>query len=556
MAGAGRRSLPVLPSGGVDAAQARTVRAVEDAVAEAGLTAALDGGGTVRVAMVTLGCDKNTVDSERILSTLLGAGIQLADCPDDADVVLVNTCGFIEMAKQESIDTLLDAARLKEQGRVKAVVGMGCLVQRYKSELEEEMPEVDLFLGLTEVDRLVPELVRRGLVEEGTPLMEQPLRVLSSATGPAHSSHLKISEGCDHTCAFCAIPLMRGKFRSTPIDVLVREAQELERRGVVELNIVSQDTTWYGRDWARALARGEEAPVWSAEGGSWYLGREFDAMPNRSARPAHAGGSPAAIPAPALSSRDADGPVRPGPVSLEGVTRTGALPLLLRTLLAETSVPWLRLFYMYPSGITEELVDVLAGSDRILPYLDMPIQHGSDPVLRRMRRPERRATILERIDWLRSAVPDLALRTTAIVGFPGETEDDFESLLGLLEEVRFDHLGAFAYSEEDDTAAATMADQVPKSVRRERLERLMDVQRDITLEKNEARVGTRVAVLIDERTEEGAIARAPWQAPEVDGVVEIDESGAAGAEALVPGSFVQVEITAATELDLTARVVA
>ncbi len=553
MGGAGRRSLPVLPSGGADAAATRTARAVEHAVAEAGRTTALETGGTVRVAMVTLGCDKNTVDSERILSTLLGAGIQLADSPDDADVILVNTCGFIEMAKQESIDTLLDAARLKEQGRVKAVVGMGCLVQRYKPELEEEMPEVDLFLGLTDVDRLVPELVRRGLVDEATPLMEQPLRVLSSATGPAHSSHLKISEGCDHTCAFCAIPLMRGKFRSTPIDVLVREAQELERRGVVELNIVSQDTTWYGRDWARALARGEEAPVWSASGGSWYLGREFDAMPNRSPHAPPPADDPPDAASAALSYRDAQGPVRPGPISLEGVTRTGALPLLLRTLLAETSMPWLRLFYMYPSGITEELVDVLAGSHRILPYLDMPIQHGSDSVLQRMRRPERRSTILERVEWLRSAIPDLALRTTAIVGFPGETEEDFESLLELLEEVRFDHLGAFAYSEEDDTAAATMVGQVPKSVRRERLERLMDVQRDITLEKNEARVGTRTTVLIDERTEEGAMARAPWQAPEVDGIVEIDEPGAAGAELLVPGGFVEVEITGATELDLTAR---
>lgn len=544
MAGTARKPLPVLSSSGPEPPSADVASALKQAAAAAG-----DGaGGPVRVAMVTLGCDKNTVDSERILSTLLGAGIHLAESPDDADVVLVNTCGFIEMAKQESIDTLLDAARLKEQGKVKAVVGMGCLVQRYKPELEAEIPEVDLFLGLTEVDRLVPELVRRGLVDEDTPIMEQPLRVLSGAGGPAHSSHLKISEGCDHTCAFCAIPLMRGKFRSTPIDVLVREAQELERRGVVELNVVSQDTTWYGRDWARALARGAHAPVWSAEGGardgagaagpseSWYLGREFDAMPNRSAT--------------ALSARDAEGPVRPGPISLEGVTRTGALPLLLRTLLAETTVPWLRLFYMYPSGITEELVGVLAESDRILPYLDMPIQHGSDPVLKRMRRPERRATILERVDWLRSAIPGLALRTTAIVGFPGETEDDFESLLALLEEVRFDHLGAFAYSEEDDTPAAVMADQVPKSVRRERLERLMDVQRAITLDRNQARVGSRATVLIDEVTDEGALARGGWQAPEVDGVVEIE--GDAGA--LEAGTFVDVEITGAGELDLTARV--
>jgi ribosomal protein S12 methylthiotransferase len=532
----GRRTLPVLPAGAADADTTQVERALE----RAGIEAGTEG---VRVAMVTLGCDKNTVDSERILSRLLGAGVSIAEAPEDADVVVVNTCGFIEMAKQESIDTLLQAARLKEEGRVQAVVGMGCLVQRYRGELEAEMPEVDVFLGLADTDRLVPELAQRGLVDVHAPIMERPLRALSDATGPAHSSHLKISEGCDHTCAFCAIPLMRGKFRSTPIDVLVREARELERRGVVELNIVSQDTTWYGRDWARALARGEPAPT-TAPGESWFMGRPFDAMPNldgierRAAELAHR-----------ASGRDGDGPVRPGPISLDGITRTGALPHLLRTLLAETSIPWLRLFYMYPSGITPELVDVLAASDRLVPYLDMPIQHGSDPILARMRRPERRHTILERVAGLRAAVPDLALRSTVIVGFPGETEADFETLLDLLEEVRFDHLGAFAYSEEDDTPAAEMDDPVPRAVRRERLERLMDVQRGITLEKNQARVGSRVTVLVDEVGDAGAVARGAWQAPEVDGIIEI-----ADGSSLEPGAFAEVEITGAGELDLTARV--
>ncbi|MFW6206074.1 MAG: hypothetical protein ACOC5I_02435, partial [Gemmatimonadota bacterium] len=209
-----RKALPVLPSGGVDAGAVKVARALR----ETGV-ASLEAG--TRVAVVTLGCDKNTVDSERILSTLLGAGVELAESPEDADVVIVNTCGFIEMAKQESVDTLLQAARLKEEGRVRAVVGMGCLVQRYRPELEAEMPEVDLFLGLTEADRLVPTLAERGLVDAdaaAAPTMERPLRVLSRASGAGHSSHLKISEGCDHSCAFCAIPLMRGKFRSTPMD--------------------------------------------------------------------------------------------------------------------------------------------------------------------------------------------------------------------------------------------------------------------------------------------------------------------------------------------------
>jgi ribosomal protein S12 methylthiotransferase len=532
------RSLPVLPSGGVDASNVRVARALE--VVE-------DLGSDARVAVITLGCDKNTVDSERILSSLVGAGVELAESPADADVVIVNTCGFIEMAKQESIDTLLEAGRLKEEGKIRAVVGMGCLVQRYKPELEEELPEIDLFLGLTESDRLVSELVERGLVAPGTPTMEQPLRVLSTAS-PGHSSHLKISEGCDHGCAFCAIPLMRGKFRSTPIDVLVEEARELERHGVVELNIVSQDTTWYGRDWARALARGEEPEVFSRGEGSWFLGRPFEQMPNWSPGKPPPAGARDAVP-----DRHERGPVRPGhrprDSRLDGVTRTGALPLLLRTLLRETSVPWVRLFYMYPSGITRELVELMAEHDRILPYLDMPIQHGSDAVLARMRRPERRSTILERVGWLRSAVPDLALRTTAIVGFPGETEDDFEALLSLLEEVRFDHVGAFAYSEEEDTPAAEMPDPVPVAVRRERLERLLDLQRTISQERHEGRVGTRQTVLVDDVVDGVAVARGPWQAPEVDGVIEIED----GSE-LACGTFVDVEITGVIDLDLTARV--
>ena len=534
-----RRSLPVLPSGPTDSSVPRTM------AGGAGAAALADVAPGTRVALITLGCDKNTVDSERILSSLMGAGVELAESPEDADVVVVNTCGFIEMAKQESVDTLLEAARLKESGRVKAVVGMGCLVQRYKPELEQEMPEVDLFLGLTESDRLVDELVERGVLDSDTPIMERPLRVFS-AGGPGHTSHLKISEGCDHTCAFCAIPLMRGKFRSTPIDLLVREARELEEQGVVELNIVSQDTTWYGRDWGRALARGDDARVWSAEGESYFLGRPFEGMPNTAV--AGATSERTQTLSRTLRSRDGEGPVRSGPIALDRITRTGALPLLLETLLAETTVPWYRLFYMYPSGITPELVELIAREDRILPYLDMPIQHGSDAVLKRMRRPERRETILERVRWLREAVPDLALRTTVIVGFPGETEDDFEALLDLLEEVRFDHVGAFAYSEEEDTRAASMPDQVPVAIRRERLERLMDVQRGISLERNQERLGRVTTVLVEEVNEDGAVARAVWQAPEVDGIVLIPDGSA-----LEPGQHVQVRITGAEAFDLTAE---
>lgn len=508
----------------------------------------LAGAEGLRVGLITLGCDKNTVDSERILAGLVGAGARVADDGDDADVVIVNTCGFIEMAKEESIDAILEAVRMKEEGRTRAVVAMGCLVQRYKDELSAEIPEVDLFLGLTEVDRLVPELRARGLLAtpppDFVPTMERPLRVLSTAT--PHTSFLKISEGCDHSCAFCAIPLMRGKHRSTPIDVLVREAQELEAAGVVELNIVSQDTTWYGRDWARGQApSGDEA--------GFFIGRWVGTGDGRAPGAGVAGGVgvPRGRGASGVPGAAGAAPL-PGNTRLPGVSRYGALPELLRALLDSTGIPWFRLFYMYPSGIRPELVELIASEPRILPYLDMPIQHGADAVLERMRRPERRATILERVRWLREAIPGVVLRTTVIVGFPGETEEDFESLLELLEEVRFDRVGGFEYSVEEGTPAATMPNQVPPEVRRERLERLFDVQRAITLEKNEAWVGREVEVLVDEAADEDgvAIGRTAGQAYDVDGVVHL--YGGAGLE---PGRFVRARITDAEEYDLIGEVI-
>ncbi len=479
-------------------------------------------GGVARIAVVTLGCDKNTVDSERVMAGLLGAGAELVRDPAGADVVVINTCGFIDMAKEESVEAVLDAGRLKAEGRVKAVVAMGCLVQRYKAELTAEMPEVDLFLGLTEIGRLVPELRERGLLAgREVPVMERPLRALS--TDARHSAFLKISEGCDHTCAFCAIPLMRGKFRSTPMDVLVAEAAELEQQGVVELNVVSQDTTWYGRDWRRGIVE---------DTGEYFFGRGAEAPSGN-------------VPAPGTTGRTR---------APADVPATGALPLLLDRLLDETEIPWLRLFYMYPSGISDALVERIASSPRILPYLDMPIQHGSDAVLRRMRRPERAATIRERVGRLRGAIPDLTLRTTVIVGFPGETEDDFDRLLALLEEIRFDHVGAFAYSPEEGTRAVDLPGRVNEVVCRERVERLQDLQRAITLERNEAWIGRQTTVLVDawtkgERGDE-ALGRTAGQAPEVDGTVRLE-----GAGGLRPGELVPVRIMDATEDGLEGTVV-
>lgn len=489
-----------------------------------------------RVGLVTLGCDKNTVDTERLLARLAHAGARVVEDAEGADVVVINTCGFIDVAKEESVDAILDAVRLKQDGRVRAVVAMGCLVQRYKADLQQELPEVDLFLGLTEAERLVPELRSRGLLAESVQVstMEQPLRLLSTST--RHTSHLKVSEGCDHTCAFCAIPLMRGKHRSTPIDVLVREAQQLEAGGVVELNLISQDTTWYGRDLARGIA--------ATADGEWFVGRAFDGM---------AGPLEGMV----RETRGTTG----GATGGGGGARHGLLPDLLRALLDATSIPWLRLFYMYPSGIRPELVELMASQPRIVPYLDMPIQHGSDAVLQRMRRPERQGTIRERVRWLRDAIPDLALRTTVIVGFPGETDEEFEDMLGLLEEIRFDHLGAFSYSVEEDTAAARMQGHVDEGVKRERLERLMDLQRAISQERNDEWLGREVTVLVDALTGRemddpdapavghGAVGRTARQALEIDGVVHMAE-----AADVRPGEFVRGRIVDVVENDMRAEI--
>jgi ribosomal protein S12 methylthiotransferase len=492
------RDLPVFPvtPDPVRPDVPRDVRAVDHALEASGAW------GGPRIGLVTLGCDKNTVDSERMMAALVGNGAQVSSDVIGADVVIVNTCGFIERAKEESVETILEACALKEQGDVRAVVAVGCMVQRYKDELAAEIPEVDLFLGLTEMQGLVGELRARGLLPppEAVPVMERPLRVLSTET--PHTSFLKISEGCDHTCAFCAIPHMRGLHRSAPMEELVREARELEARGVRELNVISQDTTWYGRDLRRAAVQA-----------------------------AGSGGTPEATP---------------------------LLPDLLRALLDGTDVPWYRLFYMYPSGITPEFVNLLASEPRLLPYLDLPIQHGSDPVLRRMRRPERQDSIRERVGWLREAVPGITLRTTVIVGFPGETDAEFEEMLALLEELRFERVGAFTYSVEEGTPAATMPDHVPADVQAERLEALMELQREISFDANRALVGRTETLLVDrlvdDDPEHAAEGRTRGQAVDVDGVTRILQPEG-GAPTPRPGTFVTAEIVDALDYDLVARIV-
>jgi ribosomal protein S12 methylthiotransferase len=418
----------------------------------------------MKLGFITLGCDKNTVDSERYLAQLADRGAEYTDDLTKAEVIVINTCGFIDAAKKESLDAIIQAGDLKEAGVCKAVVAVGCMVQRHKGELQEALPEVDLFLGSSEMDRLLPELEARGLIDD-VPSIHPGVRLFTGDT--PHIRYLKVSEGCDHGCAFCAIPLMRGKHRSFALDEVIRDAQLLEAQGAREVNLVAQDLAHYGRD-----------------------------------------------------RRD-------------GFT----LPELLEALVKETSIPWLRMLYLYSSGITPRLLEVMASQPRILPYLDMPMQHASDAVLTRMRRPERQHTIRDRVKTVREVVPDLAIRTTCIVGFPGETDEDFAQLMGFLEEIQFERVGAFTYSPQEGTKAAEMPDDVSEFVKRERLERLMELQRQITAERYERFIGRTARSMVDRIVDGEAQARTVWQADDVDGIAYVQ-----GAEDLAPGTIIDAVI--------------
>ena len=435
----------------------------------------------MRVALVQLGCPKNWVDGEWMLGQAQAAGFELVTS-QEADAVIVNTCGFIDAAKAESVDALLQAGRMKAEGRCRAVVAVGCLVARYPEELRKELPEVDYFYGFADLPRLVPELVRDGLLLAAE-VLHPGERVFLG--GSPHVRYLKISEGCDHTCAFCAIPLMRGNHRSRPLEGLVREAQLLEAQGAREVNLIAQDLGHYGRD-----------------------------LP--------------------------DGP---------------RLPDLLRALLRGTTVPWLRMLYVYSAGVSAELVELLATERRLVPYLDLPIQHASDRMLEAMRRPERQATIRAKVERLRAAVPDLALRTTALVGFPGETDADFQALMDFVDEMRFDRLGAFAYSAQEGTAAAALEDDVPEAVKQDRLAELLEVQRAVSSERLEALVGRETDVLVDGPSDDGSpapwVGRTAWQADDVDGCAYLR-----AAPPPAPGSFVRARVVEALDYDVVAEALA
>ncbi|MBI2407131.1 MAG: 30S ribosomal protein S12 methylthiotransferase RimO [Gemmatimonadetes bacterium] len=432
----------------------------------------------MKFAVVTLGCDKNTVDSERYVAELRAHGGEPVTSLDAAELIVVNTCGFIDAAKKESLDAILEAAQYKGDGACRAVVAVGCMVERHKGEMQEAIPEVDLFLGASEADRLAAELHARGLI--GDPETLHPGVRLYTGDTP-WVRYLKLSEGCDHGCAFCAIPLMRGKHRSFALDDIVREAQLLEMQGAREVNLVAQDLAHYGRD-----------------------------------------------------RRD-------------GVR----LPEVLQALVRETSIPWIRNMYLYSAGITPQLLEVIAAESRIVPYLDMPIQHASDAVLTRMRRPERQKTIREKVARFRDAVPGVAIRTTCIVGFPGETDADFEQLTEFLLETEFERVGVFTYSPQEGTRAAEMDDDVPDAVKRERLERVQELQRHITASRYESRLGARARVLVQESAEgeHPASGRLPWQADDIDGLTWLDRDVPAG-------RFAEVEVLEVVDdYDFRARVV-
>ncbi len=435
-----------------------------------------------RVHFRSLGCPKNLLDTEVMLGSLALRGYAIAEELADADVAVVNTCSFIESAREESIEAILEVADLRERGELRALVVAGCLPQRYGAELARELPEVDAFVGTGAFQDIAPILDdalagrSRGVyVEAGETHLydERAPRIL---TGAGHSAYVKIAEGCDRICAFCAIPGIRGAFQSRSLDSVVAEARQLAAAGVREINLVAQDSTSWGKD--------HKEP---------------------------------------------------------GVGRAD-LADLLRALDGVDGLDWIRQLYLYPSAVSDELVEVMAGAKRVLRYVDVPLQHASDRMLRAMRRgtsAERQRALVAR---LRAAMPDVTLRTTLIVGFPGETDADFDELLAFVEETRFDRLGVFRYSDEEGTAAHALEGKVPRAVARERWRRVTELQRRILVEKLEGQVGREAEVLVDAEMGGGvSLGRLASQAPEIDGVVFLTGSGAAGDAA--PGELVRARIS-------------
>jgi ribosomal protein S12 methylthiotransferase len=429
-----------------------------------------------KIGMVSLGCPKNQVDAEQMLGVLAGSGFEITPEQGEADVIVVNTCGFIESAKEESIEAILEAAKMKIEGKCAKVIIAGCLAQRYKDELLKELPEADAVIGTAEINR-IGEICEAALsnneriVDVSQPEMVYGLPRLS--TTPRHYRYLKIAEGCSNRCSYCAIPIIRGNFKSRPYQSILDEARKLADEGAKELILLAQDSTAY-RDGESDLAA------------------------------------------------------------------------LLRNLAKVPGLGWVRLMYAYPGRISPALIAAMAEEEKICKYLDIPIQHFDDKVLAAMNRRGTSEDIRKTIQELRKKIPGIALRTSVIVGFPGETEAAFKRLLDYIKEAEFEHLGAFTYSPEEGTPAADLKQPVDGEVAAERLDRVMKAQAKISLKKNRALIGTTRTVLIDGLEDLALISRLSSQAPEIDGVVYLSETEAQ------PGEFVEVTITDAAEYDLTA----
>ena len=428
-----------------------------------------------KINIITLGCSKNTVDSEHLAAQLTAMDYKVVFDSDrvDADVVVINTCGFIGDAKQESVDTILHAAQLKSEGAIDELFVVGCLSQRYADELRPELPEVDDFFGVNDWAGIVERLGAKYRAENET------CRELST---PSHYAYLKISEGCNWMCGYCAIPLIRGRHKSVPMEALVAEAEALVAKGVREIMVIAQDTTYYGVD--------------------FYGERK--------------------------------------------------LAELLERLCKIEKLEWIRLHYAYPTDFPEEVIEVMARQKKICRYLDIPFQHISDNQLAAMKRRHTKAEAVELIAKLRRAIPDIALRTTLLVGYPGETEADFSELMEFVRDTKFDRLGVFAYSEEEGTYSATrLTDDVPEEVKQERVDRIMRLQERVSLENNARRIGQTMRVIIDRKEGDFYIGRSEYDSPEVDQELVIDSAG----KRLLRGHFYNVRITDAEDYDLYATLV-
>ncbi|MGZ7444478.1 30S ribosomal protein S12 methylthiotransferase RimO [Paenibacillus sp. TH7-28] len=440
---------------------------------------------TEKVKIVTLGCEKNLVDSEIMSGLIDRRGYSLVDDREDATVIIVNTCGFIDAAKAESVNTILELAELKESGRLKALIVSGCLTQRYKQTLMEEMPEIDGIVGTGDfhnITQIVDEAVKgKKPVYVGNPVFNYEQALPRKLTTAGYTSYVKIAEGCDNNCTFCSIPLMRGKFRSRSIESIVEEVKGLAAQGVKEFSLIAQDSTNYGTD-------------------------------------------------------------------LYG---TYKLPELLDRVSRVEGVEWVRLHYAYPGFFTDELIDMIASNPKICKYVDMPLQHSEDAILKRMRRPGRNRDIRELVAKIRSRIPDVSLRTSLIVGFPGETEEDFERLCDFVREIKFDRLGVFTYSQEEDTPASRLPDQIAEDVKEWRANTLMEIQRTVANENSGKYIGKVLDVLVEryDGRSDVYVGRSQFDAPEIDGEVFVTNCSTN------IGDIAKVRITHAFEYDLTGEAI-